>query len=412
MGLTVARVQLAALLAPLMLIDSSVTLTSCHLTLPLTVTDLNMAKIGMQIVVAAWVYTLGACIGSFLNVVIYRLPAGMSLSKPPSRCPRCETELSMRDNIPVLGWFMLRGKCRYCQFPIAPRYPLIEATVGSVFLIFLFGELLRRGANIPLWNSGDRNTGFWLGALLTWEIASLYLIHCILLVVVLATAMIAWDGHQPVIRLTLFGVLTSLFVGLAFPHFRSVHLLPETSLNRLLTFVHMAPGEDLAIRLVASADWTAGVLAGFIAGRLVLLQMAPREEQDAPTLGVIEIMLLAGSFLGWQAILILLAPVLSGAALLRVVSRWCGKNVEQFVAPGCFFCVMAFILLWKECDAMALTVGIRVVGEQSPAIKWGLWLSLCLGFALLLRYTAAQPDIDHDAVSPEDMGTSDSEPGV
>ena len=61
---------------------------------------------------------------------------------------------------------------------------------------------------------------------------------------------------------------------------------------------------------------------------------------------------------------------------------------------------------------MALTVGIRVVGEQSPAIKWGLWLSLCLGFALLLRYTAAQPDIDHDAVSPEDMGTSDSEPGV
>ncbi|QQE66732.1 prepilin peptidase [Leptolyngbya sp. BL0902] len=76
----------------------------------------------------------GAAVGSFLNVVIYRLPAGLSLLYPPSRCPQCHTPLKPYDNVPVLGWLWLRGKCRYCRTPIAPRYPLIEAFTAALFL--------------------------------------------------------------------------------------------------------------------------------------------------------------------------------------------------------------------------------------------------------------------------------------
>jgi leader peptidase (prepilin peptidase)/N-methyltransferase len=75
----------------------------------------------------------GGCIGSFLNVVIYRLPEGKNIVTPRSRCPRCEHELAWYDNVPVLGWLWLRGKCRYCKEPISIQYPMVEATVALMF---------------------------------------------------------------------------------------------------------------------------------------------------------------------------------------------------------------------------------------------------------------------------------------
>lgn len=80
-----------------------------------------------------FIFALGTCIGSFLNVVIYRLPAGLSLVYPPSRCPHCEHRLGKTENIPVLGWLWLRGRCRWCHAPISPRYPVIEAITGLLF---------------------------------------------------------------------------------------------------------------------------------------------------------------------------------------------------------------------------------------------------------------------------------------
>ncbi|MEM7228882.1 MAG: prepilin peptidase [Planctomycetota bacterium] len=73
----------------------------------------------------------GACVGSFLNVVVYRLPAGISVISPPSRCPTCGAKLTFfRDNLPVLGWLMLRGKCRTCGVRISPQYMIIELLVA------------------------------------------------------------------------------------------------------------------------------------------------------------------------------------------------------------------------------------------------------------------------------------------
>ena len=69
---------------------------------------------------------LGLIVGSFLNVVAHRVPGGRSVVRPPSACPNCQTPILPRDNIPVLSWFLLRGKCRACSAPISVRYPLVE----------------------------------------------------------------------------------------------------------------------------------------------------------------------------------------------------------------------------------------------------------------------------------------------
>src|SRR4051794_22399550 len=81
-------------------------------------------------VAAAVAAILGAIIGSFLNVVAYRLPRHESLSHPGSRCPVCETPIKPYDNVPVLGWLWLRGRCRACRARISWRYPLVEAVTG------------------------------------------------------------------------------------------------------------------------------------------------------------------------------------------------------------------------------------------------------------------------------------------
>ncbi len=92
-----------------------------------------------------FVLVLGTSVGSFLNVVIYRLPAGLSLLHPPSRCPHCFTQLRPHENVPVLGWLWLRGRCSHCHAPIAWRYPVVEAVTGLLFLLtyFSFGYTLQ-----------------------------------------------------------------------------------------------------------------------------------------------------------------------------------------------------------------------------------------------------------------------------
>jgi leader peptidase (prepilin peptidase)/N-methyltransferase len=86
---------------------------------------------------------VGAIFGSFLNVVAYRLPRGESLSRPRSRCPQCQTPIRPYDNVPVLSWLALRGRCRSCRAPISARYPLVEAMTG----LLCAGVVLAKGAD-------------------------------------------------------------------------------------------------------------------------------------------------------------------------------------------------------------------------------------------------------------------------
>ena len=93
---------------------------------------------------------LGLLIGSFLNVVIWRVPRKLSVVRPPSHCPQCETPIRPIDNIPVVAWLALRGKCRHCGNPIPVRYPLVEAGCGVLFA----AVAARFGASwaLPAWS--------------------------------------------------------------------------------------------------------------------------------------------------------------------------------------------------------------------------------------------------------------------
>jgi len=80
-----------------------------------------------------WCAILGLIIGSFLNVVIYRVPRSESIVSPRSFCPACATPIQPKDNIPVVSWLLLHGRCRTCQAPISARYPLVELACGALF---------------------------------------------------------------------------------------------------------------------------------------------------------------------------------------------------------------------------------------------------------------------------------------
>jgi leader peptidase (prepilin peptidase)/N-methyltransferase len=87
------------------------------------------------LILVALVGVTGLAIGSFLNVVVYRVPAGMSVVHPRSACPNCGHEISARENIPVVSWLMLRGKCSGCSAPISKRYPIVELAGAVAFVL-------------------------------------------------------------------------------------------------------------------------------------------------------------------------------------------------------------------------------------------------------------------------------------
>jgi leader peptidase (prepilin peptidase)/N-methyltransferase len=89
----------------------------------------------VETVIPFFFFLFGIVIGSFLNVCISRIPEGLSIVSPGSRCPRCHKPIKPYDNIPVFGWLILRGKCRNCGLPISPMYPLVEFATGLIFLL-------------------------------------------------------------------------------------------------------------------------------------------------------------------------------------------------------------------------------------------------------------------------------------
>jgi leader peptidase (prepilin peptidase)/N-methyltransferase len=103
----------------------------------------------MTAILLAFIIVLGALIGSFLNVVIHRVPLGQSVVSPPSACPNCGHAIRGFDNIPVLSWLLLRGRCRDCRAPISIRYPLVEAGTAAAFAVVgavLLGPVLNAQA--------------------------------------------------------------------------------------------------------------------------------------------------------------------------------------------------------------------------------------------------------------------------
>lgn len=415
-------------MVPLQHTAESVAALQQHFPAPNADPDINFAMIGMQVLITIWIFVLGSCFGSFLNVVIYRLPAGMSLGKPKSRCPQCETPLAVRDNIPVLGWILLKGKCRYCSLPISPRYPIIEATCGIVFLSLMFVEVLTGAANLPLRHPDhfiNVNRGFWLVWFMKWDLLGLFLYHCFLLVTTLAVCMIGYDGHRSVKPLNRFVIGVGLVCGIIWWQLRPVHFHPNSLwvFNWISSYTGDAIYSLVPQVVLGTLDGLAGLLAGTLVGLLLNWQMSsgtnrPLEESAGLRDAVATTMVFSGIFLGWQAVGMLAVVVIPLLGIVKLAAAARGSvRLYRSAAPVVFVVSWMFLLTWNSLHEAPWMIG--VYGWRLTALgPWTEWLLTAIGLgcvAAIVRYsvpshTLGAPDFPGENENSESADSAQSRP--
>ncbi|HWB00683.1 MAG TPA: prepilin peptidase, partial [Pirellulales bacterium] len=188
---------------------------------------------------------VGASIGSFMNVVVYRVPAGMSLLRPASRCPHCEHPIRATDNIPVLGWLRLRGRCRDCGARIARRYPLVELWVAVLFGAMAWADTIAGGFNLP-------------GSFSDSQCWGIFAYHMFLLCSLLVVALIEFDGNEATTLIAAIG-LVAVLLGAFFPALHPISP-PLTGMRETLT----APPRTVAL-LDGLVGWVVGIVMGCVA---------------------------------------------------------------------------------------------------------------------------------------------------
>ena len=229
-----------------------------------------------------WLFATGGAIGSFLNVVVLRLPGNMSLLKPGSHCLACKRPIRWYDNVPIVSWFVLGGRCRDCQAAISVRYPIVEAITAGMFLLFGLVEGLSWGANLPA-RPVMVEDGLIYPSLAVGELVGLLVYHLVLLSTLLAAAIIEWDGHQVPWRLALPTLLIGGIGPLIWPH------------------LHPVPASRWVDGWVAGLiDSTAGLVAGTLCGLITVFLI--QEQRD---LGRTAVWACVGLMLGWQATVVL-----------------------------------------------------------------------------------------------------------
>lgn len=247
------------------------------------------------------VLALGAAVGSFLNVVIYRVPAGLSLLHPPSRCPKCLHRLRSHENVPVLGWLWLRGRCAHCRSPISPRYPIVEAATALLFVITFWAFGLS-------WQT----VGYW--AFLSW---------------LLSLSLIDLD------TLTLPNPLTQsgLVAGLVFQAVWG-YVAGGGWTGAIVQLMHGLIGAVLGLWLLEIIEFVGSAMLG----------------QPAMGLGDAKLAAMMGAWLGWKLLLLAgfvacaIGAFAGGAAIgLGLLSRRQPMPFGPFLALGA-----AIVLFWGD----------------------------------------------------------------
>jgi leader peptidase (prepilin peptidase)/N-methyltransferase len=208
--------------------------------------------------IVLWLFAVGAIVGSFLNVVIYRLPLGISIVYPPSRCPKCEKLIRWYDNVPIFGWILLRGRCRQCHNPISARYPIVEAITATMFALLAVVEM-------------DR-------------LDTMYPFHLLLLCTLLCAGLIEYDGNRPPWRLFLPALAVGIVAPLIWPVSRPL--------------------------LKGVVDRLVGLIVGALLG-----SVAWRALRGRKPIGLVLGLICVGLFLGWQAV----CMIAVGTAVLQLV---------------------------------------------------------------------------------------------
>ncbi|MAG58773.1 MAG: prepilin peptidase [Planctomycetes bacterium] len=263
---------------------------------------------------------LGACIGSFLNVVVYRLPREcMSLVKPRSRCPRCATAIAWFDNLPVLSWMVLGGKCRHCALGISFRYPAVELATAGLFLGLGLILVPWKGFTVPV-ECGER----WLA----WAVAA------VITSALVALSLIDLDYRILPDEITKSGIV----------------------LGPVLAFLAPSMHHGKFIVGVDAGEWTeqmsavsSGVLGAVIAGGTLWLigwLGTKAFKKDAMGLGDVKMIAAMGGCLGLWALLSLAVAAVVGAVIgiaVRAVTK------DTYIPFGPFLSVgMWTVMLWGE----------------------------------------------------------------
>lgn len=272
--------------------------------------------------VAVMLCLLAANVGSFLNVVAYRVPRGRSVARGGSRCPACDNPVRWRDNVPVIGWLALRGRCRDCGVEIASRYAVVEAAAGAIGAIAAV-ELLSGGRTWPAGRFGTGRTGvdvlFMEG---DWRLALVCAAHAALLLTLLLWALFEAD-RTCLKRGFPLGVMVALGA---------------------LTVV--AGGPTVAAGWPAAAQALAGAGAGALLGTVVA---SPWLRQG---------LVFVGTVLGWQAI-VPVGAIMAAVAVGRVGIDWFWGNRCRLEPTGVDLLVAAAVqvLAWRWIAAAATGAG-------------------------------------------------------
>jgi prepilin signal peptidase PulO-like enzyme (type II secretory pathway) len=184
------------------------------------------------LVFACWVFVVGSAIGSFLNVVIYRMPRQMSLSHPASHCPTCGHPIRWYHNLPIAGWLILRGKCHDCRAAISPRYPTVEFVVAVIFVVVAYFDIY-----LPTLTNEGANTGHV--DLRTALLAAAA--HIWLACTIVAAALIRWDSQRIPRRLVVVALAVAAAAIPFLDFWRSAALVVLAALLLLIAWVSPRP---------------------------------------------------------------------------------------------------------------------------------------------------------------------------
>jgi len=262
-------------------------------------------------IACAFVAAVGAIIGSFLNVVIHRIPREQSIVLPSSKCPECRAEIKPYDNIPIISYLILRGRCRSCGVRISPRYPAVEALTAVLF------------------------------AAVTWHDGLSYALAFDLAFVAAMMALIFIDAEHMILPnvITYPGVLFALLTRLLLPY-----LVSPAHFDDLPQLLAAFPKLPLwAVSLIGSAI---GALIG--GGSLWLMGFLWEKLRgiEAMGFGDVKMMLMVGAFLGWRlTLLTIMMGALSGsiAGIAVMIKR--GRNLQMMLPFGIFLGIGSIISL-------------------------------------------------------------------
>jgi len=275
-------------------------------------TDLIPPRIA-DVMIAGWSFFIGSSIGSFLNVVAWRMPRGMSINGR-SHCPRCDNTLQWYDNLPVIGWLALGGRCRFCRLPISRRYPIVEATVGLCVMWIVVRGVYNDATHLPFWPKRfGYTTALWMPYLSNDSLA-IITYHVVGIACLWALALVRADGSRLPRQLIFWCLLLVAVPMLVIPSFAVV---PWTVRENELW---SPDGQYLnaAMRVL-----TGGAMAVMIA-RMMVKYVCPTADPKLNPLGesttrLIDLMMLlaiAAILLGWQAAIpVTVIAILVGAAV-------------------------------------------------------------------------------------------------